>query len=143
MQPASDAFLGMAPGWHKRTLYVALGVSPLVAGMFLKIPLCPTAGMLGIPCPGCGLTRATLAALHGHFAQALHLHPLVFFVTPVYLGVISSLALGYIRGGVRPPSKRAGKVVTALAIMLFISLMSVWIARFFGAFGGPVPVERF
>jgi Protein of unknown function (DUF2752) len=141
-QRASEGLLGMQPGWPKRLLYVALGISPLVGALFLNVPLCPTAAVLGIPCPGCGLTRATLAAVQGHFAQALHFHPLVFFVTPIYLGVLTSLGWGYVRGGARLPSRRAGTLMTTLAIVLFVSLTGVWLARFFGAFGGPVAVER-
>lgn len=36
---------------------------------------CPWHELTGIPCPGCGMTRAAVAMLHGHFEQALILHP--------------------------------------------------------------------
>ena len=39
----------------------------------------------GVPCPGCGMTRATLAALRLDFAEAFRLHPM-FWVMPA-LGV--------------------------------------------------------
>jgi hypothetical protein len=49
----------------RRTL-VALGlVGAALAFVFLGPPVCPTALFFGIPCPGCGLTRATLALLQG------------------------------------------------------------------------------
>ena len=35
---------------------------------------CPVKSALGIPCPGCGLTRATLSLLGGEFAAAFRLH---------------------------------------------------------------------
>ncbi len=134
-------WLGMYPGWPKRAFFMTLALAPFVGALFSKLAVCPTAAMFHIPCPGCGLTCATLAALHGHFSEAFHLHPLVFFATPIYLGVIGSLAWGYVRGGRHtPPSKRWGKIVTGLAIALFVSLFTVWVARFFGAFGGPVPL---
>lgn len=141
---AAEPFLGMKPGWPKRALYMTLGLAPFFGAMFLDLPMCPSAAAFGIPCPGCGLTRATLAALHGHFAQAFHYHPLFLLVTPVYVFVLSSLAWGYIRGGMdKIPSQRTSVIVSTLAIVIFISLFGVWLARFFGAFGGPVPVVRF
>jgi len=33
-------------------------------------------GIFGIPCPGCGLTRAWLSFFHGDFLKALRWHPL-------------------------------------------------------------------
>jgi hypothetical protein len=137
----SSSMLGVRPGWPKRLLHVVLAASPLVAALLVELPLCPTAAMFGIPCPGCGLTRATLAAFHGHFADAFHLHPLFLFVTPLYLGVIGSLGWTYIRGSGYAPSRRKDKLITALALTAFVLLFGVWVARFYGAFGGPVPVE--
>jgi hypothetical protein len=140
--PASFGFLAFSPGWRKRLLHVVIGTTPLVAAILVDLPLCPTAATFGIPCPGCGLTRATLAALHGHFAEAFHLHPLFFFVTPLYLGVIGSLGYTYVRGGGYLPGRRWNQIVTVLALIAFALLLGVWIARFLGAFGGPVSVEK-
>jgi len=133
--------LGIRPGWPKRLLHVVLAASPLVAAIFIELPLCPTAAMFGFPCPGCGLTRATLAAFQGHFAEAFRFHPLFLLVTPLYLGVIGSLGWTYIRGRGYAPSRRKDKLITALALTAFVLLFGVWVARFYGAFGGPVPVE--
>ncbi len=39
-------------------------------------PTCPLGACLGpIACPGCGLCRSTVAALHGQFATAVAAHP--------------------------------------------------------------------
>ena len=134
--------LGFQPGWPKRLLLVALVLSPLFAVALVDVPACPTAYMFGLPCPGCGLTRATLAALRGDFHGALHYHPLVFIATPMYFGVIGSIAWGYVRGGIaKLPATWLSKVLTALALVTFVLLLGVWGARFFGAFGGPVPVK--
>ena len=143
IEPSSRPFLGFQPGWLKRGLIVALILSPLVAAMFVDVPLCPTAALFGMPCPGCGLTRATLAALHGDFTRAFHFHPLFFIATPLYVGTITSVAWTFVRGGThKPPSVKFSAVVTVFALTLMLLLMGVWLARFFGAFGGPVEVIR-
>lgn len=43
---------------------------------------CPIKFLTGISCPGCGLTRAGLAAIQFHFTEAFSYHPL-FFLIPV------------------------------------------------------------
>lgn len=53
---------------------------------------CPMLAATGVPCPGCGLTRAILEFVHGDFYNALQTHAfapiflfvgLIFFVTLV------------------------------------------------------------
>lgn len=41
-----------------------------------NIGVCLSRNLLGIACPGCGTTRGVLAALHGHWQQALYYNPL-------------------------------------------------------------------
>lgn len=43
--------------------------------------VCPLHGLIGLPCPSCGLTRAFCALSHWEIGQALHFHalsPLLF-----------------------------------------------------------------
>lgn len=139
---APKRWFGMKPGWPKRALIVGAILTPLVLATVIDVPLCPTAATFGIPCPGCGLTRATLAALQGHLGQAWHLHPLVFLITPVYAFVIGSLSWSYVRGSMdRPPSKRVSSIASIGAFVFLTLVIGVWVSRFFGAFGGPVPVR--
>lgn len=104
------------------------------------------AGVLGIPCPGCGLTRATLALLRGDVALAYHFHPLVFVLSPVYIGALGMAAWDFVSG---PSPKRKPRIdvtsgrVTLFAIALLVLVFGVWGARFLGFLGGPVPVESF
>jgi hypothetical protein len=37
--------------------------------------VCPLKSIAGIPCPGCGTTRAGMAFLNGHFYEALLINP--------------------------------------------------------------------
>lgn len=41
---------------------------------------CPILFFTGIPCMGCGITRAVLSLLKGDFIGALKYHPLIFLV---------------------------------------------------------------
>ncbi len=38
--------------------------------------LCPFYNLTGLPCPGCGLTRAFVCLGHGQWRESLHWHPL-------------------------------------------------------------------
>jgi hypothetical protein len=127
----------------RRVLFVALGAAAFAGIVFFQIPICPTATFLGIPCPGCGLTRATLELAHGHLGAAVALHPLAPVISPLFAWLTAKAALDYVRG----PSARRGddtqraRWTTRIGAALLIGLLSVWVVRFFGAFGGPVPVQ--
>lgn len=41
---------------------------------------CPMVIFTGYPCPGCGLTRAGMALLHGEFIQAFNMHPFIYVI---------------------------------------------------------------
>lgn len=43
---------------------------------------CPIRYVTGIPCPGCGMSRAAFALLHLDFAGAFAAHPMVFVIFP-------------------------------------------------------------
>jgi hypothetical protein len=47
--------------------------------------VCLSVLLLGIPCPACGLTRATILMLTGHFRESFQMHPLLILVI---LGII-------------------------------------------------------
>ena len=98
---------------------------------------CPVLLAFGVPCPTCGVTRATRLALHGDFAGATHLHPLVWLAVPVAAAFLGVELVGYARTGAFGASRRvrgSSVVMVGTAALLF----ALWIARFFGAFGGPV-----
>jgi hypothetical protein len=54
-------------------------------------PACPIHQYLHIDCPGCGVTRALTALLHGRIAEAIRLNALFVLLLPVALaGAIES-----------------------------------------------------
>ncbi len=118
------------------------GASALVAGLLAAgVPGCPVAFFLRVPCPGCGLTRATLRLLHGDLPGALAFHPLVFVALPAALAFMGANAVAYVVSGRWGYVDRMqGRALTWGALALIALMGGVWVARFFGAFGGPVPV---
>lgn len=53
--------------------------------ILLDIYRCPFKLFLGIPCPGCGMTRALFAAMRLDFAGAFNYHPM--FLPVILIGV--------------------------------------------------------
>lgn len=118
----------------------ALGsLGALVVLLVWGPPLCPLQNMWGIPCPGCGLTRATVALAQGDVARALHLHPLVWLMLPIVVAYVGEDVWRYLTG------KRLvllSRVPNPVWYAVAAALLGVWIARFLGAFGGPVdPID--
>jgi Protein of unknown function (DUF2752) len=119
-----------------RLFRVALVFSPLAVAMATGLTVCPS-GALGIPCPGCGLTRATFALISGDFAGATALQPLALVVCPLLAGALLYATARYVLTG-RVSPQRWGAAPILIASMLALTV--VWVVRWFGYFGGPVPV---
>jgi hypothetical protein len=133
------------PSWQRWAIAFAL-VLPFAFAVLNEFPICPTAGLLGLPCPGCGLTRATLLLFQGEFAAALALHPLVFPLSPLYFGVLGYAGFDLIRG----PNRRAWSAswfthrwASMFWAALLFATVAVWLLRFAGYFGGPAPVQSY
>ena len=52
---------------------------------FSFYPQCPIHEYLNLQCPGCGGTRALVALLHGHLAEAFHFNALIALLVPVVI----------------------------------------------------------
>ncbi len=62
---------------------LVLAAVPPTADSFY--PKCVSYQLLGIHCPGCGMTRAVHSLLTGHVEQALAYNPLMVLVSPYLL----------------------------------------------------------
>jgi len=59
---------------------------PGAGGSIEHLPsICPFYNLTGLPCPGCGLTRAFVCLGHGRWLESLHWHPLGWLVYAVFL----------------------------------------------------------
>ena len=82
---------------------------------------CPIRRITGVPCPGCGVTRATLSLLQLDFAKALRLNPAVFFVYP-YLFFLIHIQTKIFAGW----KKWVKALILALGAGLFLV---IWLVR--------------
>lgn len=76
--------------WGKPLLLVAAYLC-LMTFVFHK-RVCPLAAVTGLPCPGCGMTRAVLLLAQGQFSQAWEIHP---FVYPLAILALLAIVLRY------------------------------------------------
>lgn len=125
------------PGGLGPALVVAVIGLLAVSGALDGLWGCPFKRVTGIPCPGCGMTRAVRFLLHGDVASATAMHPLVWLFVPLGVAFAALEVRGYVRERVWGTALRPrwARVVAAGALG---ALVVVWGARFFGAFGGPV-----
>ncbi len=122
-----------------RTVLWAGSLPALLVAAWLYYPfafsgpvLCPMALALGLPCPGCGITRAFCLMTHGHFGEAVAFHGLAPFLLLYFAFLWGCKIVECVRG--RPPRLPEYKIgATALGILL-----GFWALRlvFFFAEGG-------
>jgi hypothetical protein len=87
------------------------------------IPLfCPFKALTGIPCPGCGMTRALISMTKGDFHAAFRYNPFSFFL--LFMIVISVV-----------PGKQAEKLPSIMPVVMnyvfIIILIAVLVFWFF------------
>lgn len=127
-----------------RLALLTLLLGAFAIAVHTDFPLCPMASSFGIPCPGCGLTRATLALFRGDVRGALQLHPLVWLLAPLFVSFVGAATLELVRGPTPRPRKPrinwTSRSMNLAATALLVLTLSVWLARFAGYLGGPVPV---
>ena len=125
-----------------RTLRIILWGSSLpavLAASFLYFPrsltgpvMCPVALVLGLPCPGCGITRAFGCATHGEFRRAFEFHS----IWPVLLAYFVFLWIYKIVESARgEPPKLPTYRIGGAAIVVLLAFWVVRLAWFF-AHGG-------
>jgi hypothetical protein len=119
----------MFTGWRNRSVAAApfLGVAALLAIQPSDDgpTICPIALLTGVPCPGCGMTRAASALLRGDLTLALDYHPLIPLIAVL---TVAGWAWWLLRrtGRVKPMSNR---VLNLGLIGVGVSLVAVWLLR--------------
>ena len=85
---------------------------------------CPLVIFCGLPCPGCGVTRATVCFLAGRWQQAWQLNPVIF---PIMITAAYFAWNRYFRG--RKVKGLKGCLVLIAVLLVIVYL--VWMSMFF------------
>jgi len=116
---------------RKFTFALAGATGLHVALVSLNLPSwdCPIFRVTGVPCPGCGLSRATMLLLKGDLAGSIRFHAFA----PIFLFAIVALILSLIlpKSIIQPAIARAELIErkTGLTILILGSLILYWLAR--------------
>lgn len=133
---------------RSRALRIAIWASTLPAGLaacFFYYPyaftgpvLCPMHLLLGLPCPGCGMTRAFCLATHGHWEEAYFFHPLYPLIFLYFVFVWGCKLVETWRG--EPPRVPVYRIAGVACLALF----AFWAERLviFFATGGVEVMAR-
>jgi hypothetical protein len=94
--------------------------------------LCPFRALTGLPCPGCGMTRAFCAIGHGDFAGAFGFNPLAPFVFAAALlvwahALATVLKLDPARAALErlKPTPRGARVMLAVTLVWWVVRLCV------------------
>lgn len=103
---------------YHRGLFLAAAYLGITSA--LGIPVCPMVLFWGLPCPGCGMTRAALLFFKGKWNTAWQMHPF-FFVLLVLAAVAAAFRYG--AGRSMPGFKRIVPAVLILSILFYVYRM--------------------
>jgi hypothetical protein len=97
-----------------------------VAAEDVSLVPCLVRKVTHMPCPGCGITRASVALVQGDLHTAWHYHPFAFLLIPLALGFLFVPRQTQAAWGAM--SRRTRRVTTSLLLALCLGL---WASRVF------------
>ena len=125
--------LCLTPLMESRTTAILVSGAAAVQGglTWAGLPAwsCPVLHALGVPCPGCGLTRASAALLRGDLYTAFHLHA---FAPALVAGLLLLGCAAVLPERHRRPlisGVRAVERQTGVSALLLAGLLCYWLAR--------------
>ena len=109
-------------------LLISLGLAFAVYGLLIWFTgndsVCVIKVYTGLPCPGCGMTRAFLAAFHAQWDQAFYWHPLWLWILVgplLYAGLLKFY----------PKSEKSRSMIIWVTLAAFVTLYVIRMAWFF------------
>jgi hypothetical protein len=122
---------------HRRLVWLWLAAGAGAAAVFFLVgwvglpvgrgySFCAFRRMTGIPCPGCGMTRAMAALARGHFVAALHLHPFAPLVLAQAAALWAKVGESLLR---RRPFTLPSRLLERLVIWQAAAFLLLWLGR--------------
>ena len=105
--------------WAGLILGIGLAYALFVRLTGLAVP-CPFHLVTGLLCPGCGVTRMSLALLRLDFAAAWQANPALLLLLPVLAGLLGQVALRYVKTGQARLSPGQNILVWAMVLALLL-----------------------
>jgi hypothetical protein len=93
-----------------------------------SLPTCGVRLFLGFDCPGCGMTRAFVSAMHGEIMESVRFHPLAPIVIIWLLYLFARELIQVLSGRRLPPllSERARDILT---YAFLAALILQWVVK--------------
>lgn len=115
----------------KNSIWIILGIFLywIISFLFFE-EFCPFKILTGIPCPGCGMTRAVFLMLTGNFTESFTMHPLAL------LWIL--LALYFVLCRYILDKKPKGAAV--IGIILCVLMIPIYIYRMYTFFPNQPPM---
>lgn len=117
-------------------MWVILGILALAGAAWLLrqggpnglpwFPGCTFHWLTGLNCPGCGMTRAAHATLHGRLGEAFRFNPVGMVLLPLASVGVGLETLGWVRGKPLPFRMNVGSVGAWVIVWIVIGF---WIFR--------------
>ena len=114
------------PARRWSTMLLAVGCAGALCAAFSLTPqqattgpvVCPFRLVTGLPCPGCGMTRAWVFLAHGRLGEAVSANPFAFVTMPAALVIVLLVVAAWVRRRPMPDLRRGvrhpvGKVLIA------------------------------
>ena len=97
-------------------------LAPLLPAIAPFVPACPFHALTGLPCPGCGATRAALALARGDLGGALAWNPLAALAL---IGGVLACALAPLWIAARGPVPRFAPALPARARLALVAALAL------------------
>jgi hypothetical protein len=117
-------WLWLAAGAAAAMVFFVVGWSPLPFSR--GYTFCAFRRVTGIPCPGCGMTRAMAALARGQLVAALHLHPFAPLVLAQAAALWVKVGESLLR---RRPFTLPPRLLERLVLWQGAAFVALWLGR--------------